>query len=458
MTSAAANASADLGGDLALRFPAGFRWGVATASHQYEGGTTNNWTRWEEAGHIAHGDRSGLACDWWAHAERDFDLAQSLHLNALRLSLEWSRIEPEPGRWDETALDRYRAMLVALRQRGLEPMVTLHHFTHPLWFEDRGGFLATDAPELFARYARRVVEALGAHCDLWCTLNEPNIYAIVGYQLGTFPPGQRGNFAATLRVLGQLARAHAAAYAAIHAIQPGARVGWAQNYNTFTPAHTASPLDRLVSGALDTVFNEIFPRAVRVGSGALPFRPLLGDLGAVRDTCDFVGINTYYRDLVAFDPRQPLELFARRTIAPGARQGDAPSGMSWGEVYPQALLALAERVRAYGKPIYVTESGVADARDTLRPWVLAIGLKAVHEAIARGCDVRGYYHWSLVDNFEWAEGWGMRFGLVALDPVTQTRTPRLSAAFYSAIAQANALTPALVAQYAPDALQDVFPL
>lgn len=441
-----------------LAFPAGFRWGVATASHQYEGGNTNNWSRWEETGHTGTGERSGLACDWWAHAERDFDLAQRLGLNALRLSLEWSRIEPRQGAWDGAALARYREMLRGLRERGLEPMVTLHHFTHPLWFEDRGGFLAPDAVECFERYAARVVGELGDLCDLWCTVNEPNVYAVMGYHAGIFPPGHKAEPQHMLRAQATMARAHAAAYRAIHATQPQARVGWAHAYNTFDPATEGAPLDGLVASLQDVVFNDFFPRAVKTGKALFPISRIVGDLSAVRGTCDFVGVNTYYRDRVAFDLRRPGELFGRRLTRPDAPRGDAGAVSTTGEVYPQGILRAATRAAELGKPVYITENGVADREDRIRPWLLVTAVQAVHDALERGIDLRGYYHWSLVDNFEWADGWSMRFGLVALDPKTQERTPRPSATLYGEIARANALTAEMVAQYAGGALPGIFPV
>lgn len=378
-------------------------------------------------------------------------------LNALRLSLEWSRIEPRPGEWDDRALERYRAMLRALRERNIAPMVTLHHFTNPLWFEERGAFLAPDAVERFERYTAQAVEALGDLCDFWCTINEPNIYSIVGYQIGDFPPGRKGAVAATVRVQAAMARAHAAAYATIHRIQPAARVGWAQNINTFDPARPNSRLDRRIATLIDSAFNDFFPRAVRTGSARFPFSLAAGDLRAVKDTCDYVGINLYYRDLIHFDLRSATQLFGRREVAPGAPRSDQPVTGSWGEVYPAGIIRVAERVAPLGKPIYVTENGVADATDRLRPWQMAMAVKALHTALAQGLDIRGYYHWSLVDNFEWAEGWATRFGLIALDPATQQRTPRRSAEFYSAIAHANALTPAMLRAYAPTALAEIFP-
>ena len=430
-----------------LTFPPDFRWGVATASYQYEGHCENSqWRAWEKAGHIRNGDEAGDACDWWRNAERDFDLAQQLGLNALRLSLEWSRLEPRPNEWDSAAFARYREMLQGLRARGIEPMVTLHHFSNPLWFEEKGAFLAADAVPTFTRFVARVVEELGDLCDLWCTINEPNVYSVVGFLLGAWPPGRRGDARAAFRVEGTLARAHAAAYQTIHQRQPNARVGWAQNFNILDPA-TSNPLDRFVAGVQDAAYNDFFPRAVLTGRAAFPYNLFAGDLHAARGTCDFLGINIYYRERVAFDLRRPGELFGRRFVPADAPRGDSDASEYFGELYPMGILRAARRLAVFGKPIYVTEHGVADRDDRIRPWVVEQGVRAVHEALKEGLEMRGYYHWSLVDNFEWAEGWQSRFGLAALDLATQQRTRRPSAAFYSAIAQANALTPDMARQY-----------
>jgi beta-glucosidase len=440
-----------------LSFPADFLWGVATASHQYEGDNTNNqWYVWERAGFIKTGEVSGRACDWWKNAERDFDLARQMGLNALRLSLEWSRIEPRPGEWDARALARYRQMLQGLRERGIEPMVTLHHFTHPIWLEGRGGFLMPHVVEHFMEYTRRVVEALGDLCDFWCTINEPNVYSIRGYQIGGSPPGRRGDVVSAIRTQANMARAHAAAYREIHRLQPTARVGWAHHFNTFDPARPAHPLDRMIAGLQDAGFNEFFPRAVLTGRAGFPFSIVAGDLSAVKGTCDYVGINVYARDLVAFDLGRPAELFGRRFAAPGSPQGDQGVESLYGEMYPAGIARVAKRVSVFGKPIYVTENGVADATDRLRPWLIASAARSMYDAIQEGLDIRGYYHWSLVDNFEWDEGWGLRFGLIALDEKTQDRTIRPSANLYSAIAHANGLSPEMVREYVPSALAGVF--
>ncbi|MGZ3673483.1 MAG: glycoside hydrolase family 1 protein [Ktedonobacterales bacterium] len=436
--------------DQSISFPPGFLWGVATASYQYEGGNTNNqWYDWEQRGHIKTGDTCGLACDWWGEqAEHDFDRAQRMGLNALRVSLEWSRIEPQPGQWNTQAISRYRQMLIGLRSRGIEPLVTLHHFTHPIWFEKRGAFRSPDAVEHFTRYVTHAVEALGDLCDFWCTINEPNIYSTFGYELGDFPPGLKGDAIGAVRVQATMARAHAAAYHAIHRLQPLARVGWAQHYNVFDPANPNSPLDRLVAGIQDAAFNDFFTRAIHTGEAVFPFNLFAGDLRGVRGTCDYVGINVYYRALVSFDLRYPFELFGHNYARPGSPQGDQPIGTPFTEVSPFSISRVASRVAALGKPIYVTENGVADAADHIRPWLLVEAARTMHDVISAGVDLRGYFHWSLVDNFEWAEGWRLHFGFFHLDPQTQVRTPRPSAALYAAIAQANGLTPDIIATVA----------
>jgi len=229
-------------------FPEGFLWGVSTAAYQVEGDNQNSqWSDWEKAGRIKSGDRSGAACDWWANAEPDFDLARELGVNALRLSVEWSRIEPQEGQWDSAALARYRELLEGLVRRGIRPVVCLHHFTNPRWFEEKGAFLHPEAPALFERFTRRVVETLGDLCQFWVTLNEPNVYAASGYVLGEFPPGKTGQIATAIRVTSALALCHLRAYRAIHELCPNAQVGWAQHYVVFEPVATV--LDRWVAWA-----------------------------------------------------------------------------------------------------------------------------------------------------------------------------------------------------------------
>ncbi|PYX84471.1 MAG: hypothetical protein DMG68_20715, partial [Acidobacteria bacterium] len=254
-----------------LAFPAGFLWGISTSGYQVEGGDQDSqWVAWERDGKIRSGDRSGLACDWWGNAEADFDIAKKIGLNALRLSVEWSRLEPRPGEWSLAALHRYREILQALLDRGMQPIVCLHHFTHPAWFEAGGGFLNQHAPAQFEQFVKRAVEGLSDLCRHWVTFNEPNVYTAFGYVLGEFPPGHRGRALAALQATQMMARAHARAYRRIHELQADAEVGWAQHYAVLEAARAHSRMDRLWANTLDRVFNQIFFRAIEDGNLGFP--------------------------------------------------------------------------------------------------------------------------------------------------------------------------------------------
>ncbi len=429
-----------------LVFPTGFLWGISTSAHQVEGNTHNQWSAWEAAGRIKSGDSCGLACDWWRNAERDFDTAADMGLNALRLSVEWSRIEPRPGEWDQQALQRYRAMLIGLRERGIRPMISLHHFTHPVWFEEMGGFLAPNAGAVFERFAKAVVSDLGDLCSDWITFNEPNVYCAMAYVLGEFPPGRKGEVATAIRALGAIALAHARAYRAIHELQPDACVGWAHNYLVFKAARTAA--DALVAWLQNELFNQSFVRIIKRGKAGFPLNLVTGDVSAARGTCDFVGLNVYSRFHVAFDLANAQQFCGRMFVPEDVPQGDSGVQMAYGEAYPQVIPAAIRIVASLNVPIYILENGVPDAADRIRPWLLVNALKELHGAIEAGADVRGYFHWSLTDNFEWSEGWKLRFGLVALDPATQERTMRNSGRMYERIAKGNALPADLLATYA----------
>lgn len=424
------------GSESFLRFPEDFLWGVSTAAHQVEGNNCNQWSDWEQAGRIKSGDVCGRACDWWENPERDFDIARDLGLQALRLSLEWSRIEPQEGCFDLQALQRYREMLEGLHQRGIEPIICLHHFTHPRWFEQRGGFLRTDAPQLFERFAREVARAVGDLCRFWVTFNEPNVYAACGYVLGEFPPGRKGELFNALRVNSIQAHAHVLAYRAIHELIPGAQVGWAQHYVVFEPAR--GMIDRWIASLLDRLFNHVFLDLIEDGRLKFPFSLLNGHVSA-KGCCDFVGLNVYSRFHVAFDLRQANTLFTRLFVPEHVPQGDRGVENPYGEAYPQAITRAVKRAARLCKPIYIMENGVPDAADRIRPWLIVNALREVHGLIELGHDIRGYLHWTLTDNFEWNEGWRLRFGLVELDPETQTRTLRSSAKLFSEIIRDNGL-------------------
>jgi beta-glucosidase len=435
-----------------FHFPPNFLWGTATASHQVEGNNIGNdmW-QWEQSpGHILNGDRSGLACDWWGGRWReDFDRAAQGGQNAHRLSIEWSRIEPRPGVWDDAALGHYREMLRGLHQRGLRPMVTLHHFTNPLWLVEQGGWESEQVVGRFDHFTRKVVGALRDLVDLWCTINEPNVYAYSAYGLGLWPPG-RHDVRATFRVMRNMLQAHAAAYHAIHELQPSAQVGVAQHVRGVR-ADTASPLDAAAARLQSAIFNESFVLPLRDGRVRFP-------LGGGRDrrlagTLDYLGLNYYTREQVRFDLGQPGQLFGRRFFAPGTEI--SPTGFIANE--PEGLFAFLRWGHRLGLPIYITENGVEDATDTMRPRYLIQHLHQVWRAVNFAWPVRGYFHWSLVDNFEWERGWSQRFGLWSIDPETQARVARPSAHLYGEICTENGLSSATTARYAPELLPRLFP-
>jgi len=438
----------------ALRFPPDFRWGTATSAHQFEGEQTDNdWSAWEGIpGNIADGTDASRACQWWAgrYAE-DSDLAQSMGQNALRLSIEWSRVEPREGEWDGDALARYRDMLSALRARGLEPMVTLFHFTTPLWLAKKGGWENEAVVRYFERFVTKVVEACGDLVDLWCTINEPNIYAVQSYLLGIWPP-QKRDMLATFRVLRHQLLAHAFAYRAIHRLQPMGRAGLAQHLRIFDPFKPNSPLDRWAAWLQDRLFNQIVLTPPVDGVLRFPLG-LNTRVPEAVDSQDFIGLNYYCRDVVSFDITQPGLLFTRRFPMPGAEF----SMEGWGEIYPEGMYRLLKRLERYGKPIYITEVGVPDNDDSKRPRMILTHLAAVCRALAEGVPVKGLYFWSLVDNFEWAEGFSARFGLAHLDLETGQRTLKRSGRLYSEICRAGAITVDIVERYAPEVKEQLFP-
>ena len=443
-----------------LEMPDGFLWGVATAAHQNEGHNYNNqWAAWEQQpGRIYNGQRAGAATGWWdlETAAADFDRAAELGLNSLRLSVEWSRIEPEPGVFDPAALRRYGAMIDLLRARGLQPLVTLHHFTDPLWLADYGAWENPLIEDYFARFVTRVVNALGDRVSFWCTINEPIVYAYEGFNVGFYPPGAK-SLRRTSNVLRHMLMAHGRAYRVIHRLQNNALVGLAHHMRLFLPANPASPADQLAAKLLDQLANGTTLEAITSGR----LTPSIGvgqRISYLIDTCDYIGLNYYTSARVAFTPADPAALFARQFFAPEVELSDlTPLGEPYGEVNPNGLYLVLKRLAGYGKPIYVTENGMPDHDDDARPRSIACHVAEAWKAIQDGADLRGYYHWTLVDNFEWAAGWSLRFGLYSLDTTSGARTPTTSAAVYARIAQANGVPRAVLERVAPAVIGNYFP-
>jgi beta-glucosidase len=436
-----------------FHFPRGFLWGTATAAHQVEGNNTNNnWWAWEqEPGRIIHGDKSGLACDWWNGRWReDFHRAAEGAQNAHRLSIEWSRIQPTPDRWDEEALDRYVEMIRGLVELNITPMVTLHHFTDPLWFGEKGGWENEASVGYFEKFVRKVVQVLKDYVNLWCTLNEPNTNISMGYIAGFFPPGKK-NFSSAFPGIVNLVRAHAAAYHAIHNIQPQAQVGLAINYRSLLPAKPWFPLDSFIANLLCDNFNEMFPRAAK--DGVVRFLAFRRRVPEAKGTQDFLGVNYYSRDYVAFNLLKAGELFGRRFYRPGAEL--STTGFLANE--PLGMFEALKWGLKFNIPMLVTENGVEDADDHLRPRYLVEHVHQIWRAVNFNWPIKGYYHWSLVDNFEWERGWTQRFGLWELDIETQARHKRPSADLYAEICRENGLSADMVARYAPAVFPEMFP-
>ena len=416
------------------RFPHGFLWGTATAAHQVEGNNHgNDWWDWEQhPGAIRSGDRSDPACDHFQRFQEDFDLLRSLHQNAHRFSLEWSRIEPQDGVVDRAAIEHYRQVILALRARGLEPFVTIHHFTIPRWLAGMGGWADPNSVERFARFVELVVAELGELVSYWVTINEPTALVYQSYLAGEWPPGVR-DFDAGARVLSHLLKAHWQAYQRIKERHPRAQVGLAHHLRNFDPFRAWHPLDRLVALLYHRIFNKTLLSSLRRGSAVYPLSRL-GQASGPAPSQDFIGLNYYTRNLLRFERRARAELFGQRV-----NRARAPVSDQGLEIYPHGLYRWLLALRRERLPVYITENGVADATDTLRPVFLLDHLRATLRAMGRGSPVRGYFHWTCFDNFEWAEGYGLKFGLASCDPSTQARRLRSSGRLYAEICRTGVL-------------------
>jgi beta-glucosidase len=414
--------------------PKGFLWGTATSAHQIEGGTRNDWTRFEaRPGAIENGDTSAVAVDHWNRMAGDVALMKAIRANAYRFSIEWSRLEPTEGVWDEAAWARYRELVSSLREARITPVATLLHFTLPLWMADRGGIAAPDFPERFSRFAGEAGRRLGPGVDLWMTLNEPNVQMYLGYVLGAWPPHENSERRALLAWRGLL-RAHAKAALALRAADPGARIGLAHNQMVLHPASRLWPPDWLAAGFVDQVWNWAFADAIRDGRARLrlPGSALDERMPELRGSADWFGLNYYFRYFVRLAPGAPDGV--RLTAGPGMVSelgGDPPPG----DCYPEGLLVLMrEAWSRYRLPIVITEAGIADAEGKMRGPLIRAQVESIHRALAEGIPVLGYLHWTLLDNFEWDKGYRPRFGLYWVDRRTLERSPAGGSEVFAALA------------------------
>jgi beta-glucosidase len=406
-----------------------FLMGTATAALQIEGGDrNNNWYRWCEQGKIKDGTHCLRGNDHYNRVEEDIALMKAMNNDTYRLGLEWSRIEPAPGQWDSKGLAHYRIELQALLAAGITPLVTLHHFSHPLWFEDMGGWENPKSVEYFLRFTRTVVDNLGDLVSDWITINEPNVYAMGSYLTGEWPPGKK-SIPGYFRVLKNMVKAHILAYREIHALrknrgfQGQTLVGVANHIRVFAPEDNGKA--RRAARRLDYLFHEIVIRGMAEGKLSFP----LGGGGYPLGKgfyMDFFGLNYYSRDIIGFKLANPGLLFAELKTDPELPKND----LGW-DIYPQGLYQICkEYYRRYQVPIFITENGICDGDDDQRPQFIYDHLEQVAKLREEGIPVQRYYHWTLMDNFEWAEGESAPFGLIHCDFETQQRTFRKSGILY----------------------------
>jgi len=403
-----------------IKFPQNFLWGAATSAYQVEGGNINSdWWQWElDTGR----ENSGHACRHYEFYEQDFDLAKSLNQNAHRLSIEWSRIEPEEGKFSEKELQHYIDVIFALRARNIEPVVTLHHFTNPIWFSKSGGWENRRSVKRFLRYCSFLTHALAKHVHYWITLNEPNVYISHAYILGVWPP-QVKSYLKARRVESNFVLVHIKAYRLIHKIYQELNISKpsisiAQNMMAFQPC-TQNLKNRCAAILRDKWYNFGFlDRILR------------------HNTLDFIGVNYYSRQLVELK-----KLGIGNLAIDTCKNNHHPvkkNSLGW-DIYPEGLFELLLKLKKYGLPVIIAENGICTQDDNLRWEFIYSHLKNISLAMEKGVNVTGYFYWSLMDNFEWDKGFGPRFGLINIDYNNYKRTVRDSALKFSQVSKTGVL-------------------
>lgn len=406
-------------------FPDHFLWGTSTSAHQVEGGNINDWSLWEKetAGEKAYRATlrnfpshiptlfplpteeinyvSGIATDHYHRFQEDTELMKTLSVNAYRFSIEWSRVQPQEGMFSESALEYYEKLIDELTRNGITPFVTLWHWPIPIWMKDKGGWENKDSITHFLRYVEKIITRLGHKVTFWITLNEPEIYAGNSYLAGIWPP-QKTNVFSYIRVLNHLIAAHKTSYKLIKHHYPKSQIGIAKN-NIYFEASTNTFANKFVTRIIDWYWNKSL-------------------LNSIRENQDFIGLNFYFHKRLHYGFEQ--------------NKNEKTSDLGW-ELYPRGIYHVLKDLKVYKKPIYITENGLADAKDIHRSWFIRETLKNVFLAIQDGVDVRGYFHWSLLDNFEWDKGFWPRFGLVEIDYHTLKRNPRQSFYDYAKICKEN---------------------
>jgi len=417
-----------------IKFPENFLWGASSAAHQVEGGcTNNNWSKFEAnknrytgLPNVRNGDKAGDACAHWDKVPEDLNLMKDFGVQAYRFSLEWSKIEPSKGMWNKDAIAHYHMEIDLYLKSGIIPMITLHHFTEPLWFHEAGGFEKEENIQDFLQFAVQMYLEFGHKVEMWNTINEIEVYANNGWLIGYFPPAKFDVRLSAIVTL-NLCRAHVAVYKALKKISLehgwASQIGVVKDIFQFDVLNWWNPFDHYLAWQMNHTFNDCILDFFRNGYFHY-WVPFFVNLHyhdpTANESNDFIGLNYYSHYCVSLwqmifhsDPFDKLGSLPREIYT------DMPHVM-----YPEGLYRALRELSTLKLPIYVTENGIADADDSRRQLYIARYLYAMSRAIRKGCDVRGYFYWSLMDNFEWAEGYGPKFGLYEVDFKTQKRTLR----------------------------------
>ena len=424
-------------------FPKNFMWGTATAAHQVEGNNTNNnWYAWEHQkdsngkSRIHNNDKSGIAANHWNLYRDDISLMNDLGVGYYRFSVEWSKIEPESGIINEEALEHYRDVCIALIDSGLTPVITLHHFSHPIWFEELGAFEKEENIEYYIRFSELVFNKLSDIVPIWCTINEPAVYVTQGYFNGVFPPGKKDPLLAGY-VMRNLLNAHVQVYQRLKSLPNGenVQIGLVKNITQLDPLRRWHILDWYFSGILNDVFTNSTLDLFTKGEFDF-YLPAMANVSYKNydaiNSLDFIGLNYYSR----WHVKGQLNLAEPFTFE--LRPQDIQTDMPYA-IYPEGFYKAVKTIAKLNVPIIITENGIADDRDDRRSLFIKRYLYALFKTIEEGYDIQGYFYWSLMDNFEWAEGYMMKFGLYDVDFNTQKRTLRSgSQSFVDIVNQQNA--------------------
>jgi len=416
--------------------------GVSVSEYQVSGADIckgSNWAAWENKkthnGHstIARNQTSGIACDFWHNYKQDIQLIKELGCNAFRLSVEWSIIEPQEGQFNQEAINHYKELCAELVANDITPMITLHHFTHPQWFEEKGAFEHTENIRYFVRFCSHIFTQLHDKVTFWCTINEIGPYIFQGYIHGAFPPGKHSLYTAA-KVMKNMLIAHVEVYNNLKVLPGGdeAQIGIVHQYLPFESHSYTSLLEHIPSKFMNYIFNDAILHFLKTGE-LFPHVPLLRTTIVDAPTSyDFMGLNFYSRVVLKsniFDKLISSNFNTTDIVAPSCFDGEVMTDMEY-PIYPEGLYIAITEMAKLGKPIYVTENGVPDGNDDRRPMYIKRYLYALSRALREGYDVRGYFYWSLMDNFEWDRGYDKQFGLYAVDFTTQKRTLRPGAQYY----------------------------